>query len=146
MKPTGKWLITLAITTFLSLSGSGFAQTNTNSPSAGAPEGGTRGTVETRLARLSAQLKLTDEQKPKVKAILEEENRKRRELQNDSALSQEDRRSRRSALRDDLGRKMKEVLTTEQHQQYEKLQQEPRGRRNQSGAEPGNRNAGDVGQ
>jgi Spy/CpxP family protein refolding chaperone len=109
------------------------AQTNTNTPAVRGNRTGGRGpSVEDQLARFSEQLKLTEEQKPKVKAILEDESKKRQELQTDSALSPEERRAKRQAMREELGKKMNEVLNADQYKHFEAFQQQQRGRRNQS--------------
>ena len=55
-----------------------------------AKPGGKRGpgpSVEQRLDRLTEQLKLTDEQKPKVKTVLEEETKKMQDLRGDTSVS-----------------------------------------------------------
>ncbi len=106
-----------------------------NKPADGAPPpggpppgGGRRGgmpTVEQQMERLTTALTLTDEQKPKVKAVLEETNKKGQELRADTNLSQEDRRTKRQALMDEQNTKLKAILTTEQFDKYQKM---PRGR------------------
>src|SRR2546426_9983943 len=88
-------------------------------------KGGKRGfpTVEQRMERLTEELKLTEEQKPKVKAVLEEEGKKMREMRD---LTPEQRREKGPALREEMSKKMKGILTDEQFQKWEKM---PRGGR-----------------
>src|SRR5262245_2260035 len=89
-------------------------QAQTNTPPGGRQGGqggqggrqGMRGSPEDQMARLSEQLKLTDAQKPKVKAVLEEQQKKIQELRGDTGASQEDRRAKRQALQQDFHKKM----------------------------------------
>jgi len=86
----------------------------TNAP---AKKGGKRGySVEQRLDRMSTTLSLTDEQKPKVKAVLEETNKK---MQN---LAPEERREKGRAIREEETKKMKTILTPEQFTKYQEMQ------------------------
>jgi Spy/CpxP family protein refolding chaperone len=100
----------------------------TNTPAAPTPPGerGPGGrqqmSADEQVARLSEQLSLTEEQKPKVKAVLEDVNKKRAELR---GLPQEERGPKVQALREETTKKMKEILTEEQFKKYEAL---PRGR------------------
>src|SRR5262245_14481471 len=52
------------------------------------------GSVEQRMERMNEQLKLTDEQKPKVKAVLEESQKARQELRSESSGAPQDRREK----------------------------------------------------
>jgi Spy/CpxP family protein refolding chaperone len=80
---------------------------------------------EQRLEQLTKDLSLTDAQKPKVKAVLEDTSKKRAELQN---VDQSERREKGRALMEDENKKMKEILTPEQNEKYLKIQAENRGR------------------
>jgi Spy/CpxP family protein refolding chaperone len=91
-------------------------------PGPGGPGGGRGLSVDDRLARLSEQLSLTDEQKPKVKALLEEQGKVFAEARD---LSPEERRTKMQASRDEMTKKMKAILTEEQFKKFEAL---PRGR------------------
>ena len=128
----------IAVAGLLALSPSGRAQTNTP-PGAGpgGRQGAGRGqSVEAQLTRYTEQLKLTDAQKPKVKELLEDQNKKRQELRN---AAPEERRTKMQALQEDFTKKMKEILTADQLKKFEELQQQQRGRgnRRQGGATPG---------
>ena len=127
----------LAVAGMLMLNSTLHAQTNT---APGARRAGRGMTIEQRVDRLSEQLKLTEAQKPKVKALLEDENKKVQELRKDTALSREDRRAKTRSLREESNKKMKEILSAEQFKKYEETQRtQQRGRRNQNG------NAGGAG-
>jgi periplasmic protein CpxP/Spy len=135
MKFTKTSLVIMAVTGLLAFSSSSRAQTNTPPGGPGARQGnGARGrNAEQQLAQYSEQLKLTDAQKPKVKAALEEQTKKLQELRGDTTMSQQDRRAKMQTIREDLDKKMKEILTADQYKKYEELQQQNRGRR-QGGA------------
>jgi periplasmic protein CpxP/Spy len=92
--------------------------------------------VERRLERLDQELTLTADQKPKVKAVLEQMQKKRQELMSDTSLTQEDRREKVRAIMKDENAKMKEILTPEQYTKFEKMRQE-------RGSRSGRRNAGE---
>jgi periplasmic protein CpxP/Spy len=73
---------------------------------------------EQRLARMSEQLTLTEEQKPKVKALLEEQDKQRAAVRE---LAPEERRGKMQAAREEMNKKMKEILTEEQFKNWEAL-------------------------
>jgi Spy/CpxP family protein refolding chaperone len=79
--------------------------------------------VEQRMEKMTEDLKLTDEQKPKVKAILEETQKKREEL---SGVPREERREKVRGIVEKENKKLKEVLTADQYTKREKMQEELR--------------------
>jgi periplasmic protein CpxP/Spy len=84
------------------------------------------GSVEQLMERMNEQLKLTDEQKPKVKAVLEESQKARQELRSESGAPQE-RREKVRGIREKENKKLKEILTADQYSKYEKRLEELRG-------------------
>jgi len=89
-------------------------------------KGGRKGgfpTVEQRMERMSKELKLTDEQKPKVKVVLEDEGKKMRDV------APEDRRTKGREIRDETNKKLKEILTADQYKQYEETMANRRGKK-----------------
>ncbi len=79
---------------------------------------GKRGfSAEQRLERMTTQLNLTDEQKPKVKAGLEETSKKYQDL------APEDRRTKGREIRQEETKKLKEILTADQFKKYEEMGQ-----------------------
>jgi len=86
------------------------------------PKQGKRGgsAVEQQLNMMKDSLKLTDEQVPKVKTVIEDSLKKRADLRADTSLSQEDRRTKMQAIVEDQHKKMKEILTAEQFEKYQK--------------------------
>lgn len=92
------------------------------------------------LEQLTQQLSLTDEQKPKVKNILESRDKKIAELRGDSSLSQEGRRAKMQSLREEITAQMKGVLTPEQFDKWQKMSQRSR----RPGPPPGGGSPGDA--
>jgi Spy/CpxP family protein refolding chaperone len=109
------------------------AQTNTAPPGSNNSASSTRHnglmSVDNQLKQLTDQLHLTDAQKPKVKAALEERNKQAEGLRD---LAPEDRRAKMRSIRTEMDSKMKEILTADQYQQFEKM----RGRNRPPGAKP----------
>jgi Spy/CpxP family protein refolding chaperone len=85
--------------------------------------------VEQQMERMNEQLKLTDAQKPKVKAALEESQKKMQEMRGDSSVPQDQRREKMRALMDEQDKKLKAILTTEQYDKWQKAREEMRGKR-----------------
>jgi len=73
------------------------------------------------LDGMAKALDLTEDQKTKVKPIMEEQQKKMTDLRNDKTVSQEDRRTKAKEIRDATGAKLKEVLTAEQYAKWEKM-------------------------
>ena len=96
------------------------ANTNTNAP-ANRPRRGPP-TVEQRVERMTTQLKLTDEQKTKVTAVLEDSAKQMRELRNDKNLTRDEQREKFRAMRTETDSKLKQILTPEQWEKYEQRQ------------------------
>lgn len=85
--------------------------------------GGGRGmqmSPQSQLDAMSSQLSLTDEQKPKVLAILEDSNKKMTDLRNSGGDPQE-MRPKMMAIRTDQQDKIKALLTDEQKTKYDAM-------------------------
>jgi protein CpxP len=107
--------------------------TNTppSTPTAGAPPAGAPPAAQRRPGPNLDQLNLTDDQKPKVQAILDAQRQKMRDLRQDTSLTPEDRRAKMKTIQDDTTTQMKAVLTPEQFEKWQKMPQAGmRGRRN----------------
>jgi Spy/CpxP family protein refolding chaperone len=74
------------------------------------------------IDQLATELNLTAEQKPQVQQILDDENAQREQLQS----SGEDRREVMQQVRSDLITKMSAVLTPDQLQKFEQMEQQHR--------------------
>ncbi len=96
-----------------------------------------------RLKTMTEQLALSKEQQAKLKVILDEETKKVRELREDTALSQQDRREKMAKIRQDTTKKIQDekVLTEEQAKKWKEIQ----GQRRQRGAGPGGPGGGNGG-
>ena len=106
------------------------AADNDAKPADGQPAARARGAGRDRLAQVSEQLKLTDDQKEKLKPIFKEEATKLRELRDNKDLSREDRMAKAKEIREGLAAKIKPILTPEQLEKWNKLRSEgPRRRR-----------------
>src|SRR4051794_12938903 len=99
-----------------------FAQADTNAPAAGARRGGGRGGAIT-IEAIDKAVTLTDAEKPKVKLALEDYTKATTAARD---ADQSERRTKMTAARDALDKKMKEILTPEQYAKYEAM---PRGGR-----------------
>lgn len=70
---------------------------------------------------IAKALDLTDDQKPKVKAILKDSMDKRKALREDDTLTPEDKKDKAKIIQDDTNAKMKAVLTPEQFTKYQAM-------------------------
>ena len=75
-------------------------------------------------AKMAEELKLTDDQKAKIKAANDEQREKRQAIREDANLTQEQKREKTTALREETNKKMKEILTPEQFEKWEKMRQQ----------------------
>jgi Spy/CpxP family protein refolding chaperone len=86
------------------------------------PSAPRRQNIQQRVDRMSEELNLTDEQKPKFKALLESEAKAMQELRRDTNnVTREQRQAKVREIRDENQKKMKALLTPEQ---FEKLQKQ----------------------
>jgi Spy/CpxP family protein refolding chaperone len=93
-----------------------------DAPKADAKKGGKKGfTIEQQMERMTTTLTLTDEQKPKVKAVLEGQQKKMQEIRDES--DQDTRRTKMQDLRKETETKMKGILTDEQLKKYQEMSQ-----------------------
>ena len=83
---------------------------------------------------IAKQLNLTDDQKPKVKPIIDDMMSKLRELRADQSLSQDDKRAKQKEIREAAGEKLKEILTPEQFTKWQTMG--PRGPRTPGSTPP----------
>ncbi len=105
--------------------------TNSGTP----PAGGARRGPPTP-DKIMEQLKLTDDQKAKVKPILVDQGEKMKSLRDDTSLTPQEKRPKMKEIRDATGAKLKPILTDDQYAQWEKMGQ----RRGRAGGNnpPGN--------
>lgn len=111
----------------------------TNTPPAGGGRGARGGfTADAQLTRLETALgttnKLSEAQLPKVKAVFEKQVKDMTDLRADTALSQEERTTKRTAITKEVSDSLKVILTPEQSKIYEALPQGGRGGGRRGGA------------
>jgi len=71
-------------------------------------------------------LNLTDEQKAKLRPILQEQNQQMEALRNDTSMTQEQKIAKANEVRQNASPKIKAILTQEQLQKLADLQQKAR--------------------
>jgi periplasmic protein CpxP/Spy len=104
------------------------AQNSTNPP-ANAPSARARNARSGQnIDQLAVTLKLDDATKIKVKAILDAQQKKIADLRANTTASTADRRTKTQAIRAEMTKQMRAVLTGEQFDQWQKTNQ-PRQRR-----------------
>jgi periplasmic protein CpxP/Spy len=77
-----------------------------------------------RLEWLSKQLNLTDDQKTKLKPILDDESSQMKSIHEDSSLSQDQKRDKMKELRESTDTKIEDVLTPDQQTKFKELNAE----------------------
>jgi periplasmic protein CpxP/Spy len=85
-------------------------------------------TVDEMVQTMSEKLDLTDEQKPKVKAIAEETHKKMDALHPES-MSREDRMAKMRSLHNDAMAKVRAILTDDQKKKLDEWQKDMRDHR-----------------
>ncbi len=90
---------------------------------------------EERLQRLSKQLNLSDEQKDKIKPILESEAKKMQELRQDNSAASQDRRAKFQQLRQDTLAQIRPILNPDQQKKLDDLIKQQEQRRQHGGGQ-----------
>jgi Spy/CpxP family protein refolding chaperone len=80
--------------------------------------------AERRLAWLSEKLKLTDEQKSKIKPMLEDEHKQLMALREDSALSRQEKRAKFEEIHASTFDRMRPILTDQQQATLKQIQEQ----------------------
>ena len=90
-----------------------------------------RPSPQDRLQQISEALKLTDEQKEKLKPIFKEEGEKLKALREDTSIPQEEKRGKARAIMEAGAAKIKPILTAEQLTKWEEMRAEAQKKRKQ---------------
>jgi periplasmic protein CpxP/Spy len=93
------------------------------------PEGARADRARERIQEVAKELNLTDEQKEKIRPVLQAEAEKLRALRQDTNLSREERQAKVKEIRDDIAAKIKPILTAEQYDKWQKMRQQRREQR-----------------
>jgi periplasmic protein CpxP/Spy len=120
----------------LSLSVAAFAQSPDTQASQGEHQGRGRGqgmNADEQLQRMSRMLNLTDDQKAKIKPILEEQSNKMHELMQDTSISQQDKRSKFQEIHQNTMSQIKPILTPDQQQKLANMRERGGAGRGQHG-------------
>jgi len=96
--------------------------------------------IKERFNRMAEELKLTDAQKPKVEAALKEQVEKMRGLRD---TAPEERREKVQTLRADMDKKLKEILTAEQYEKWQKTREQRGPREDRPGSPRGEKKRGE---
>ena len=89
--------------------------------------------VKQRLERLAEQLKLTDEQKTKVREILREQVKQLRGLRQDQSMARADKVAKLKEIRESLQSQIEPVLTEEQLEKWKAILERQQQRRKAGG-------------
>ena len=104
-----------------------------------APEGGQAARHQPdpnrQVKMMTKRLNLTQDQQNQILPILSDRQQQFESIRNDSSLSPKDRHSKMQSLREDSESKIKAVLTDDQKQKYDKMQQQMRARAQQRHAQ-----------
>ena len=80
--------------------------------------------ADQHLQMLSEKLNLTDDQKAKVKPILQDHLQQMKAVRQDSSLSQEQKRDKIKSIHESLHEQISAVLTPEQQTKFQQMRQE----------------------
>ena len=82
--------------------------------------------IEEEVKHLTKKLQLTDEQQPKIKAILQGQRDQMKALMEDSSATREEKMPKMKEIHESSSAKIKAILTDEQKIKYDKMEQERR--------------------
>jgi Spy/CpxP family protein refolding chaperone len=89
-----------------------------------------------QLERLSNELNLTDEQKAKVKPILDEQSKQMHATQEDTSLTQDQKRDKMKQIHQTTHSQINEILTPEQQKKFAALKEQQKEHREGSKESP----------
>jgi Spy/CpxP family protein refolding chaperone len=93
-----------------------------------APAATGKASPQDRLKQIAEDLKLTDEQKEKVRPIFQEQFEKMRVIFTDANVPAEEKRTKIQELRTTYNGKIKALLTPEQAEKWDKMQEQQAGK------------------
>jgi Spy/CpxP family protein refolding chaperone len=95
-----------------------------------------RAAIRGRMQAVAKELGLTDEQKQKLKPIIQGQWEKMRALRDDQSLARPAKFEKFKALREEMAAQMKGVLTPDQLAKWQNIRQERRGQATASASQP----------
>ncbi len=105
------------------------AQTSQQPPEGRRGRGRAPMSVDERLQRMSERLNLTDEQKEKIRPILQDQANQLKALREDTSLSPAQRREKRRKIGQATRKQIAQILTPEQKEKWREMGPGGRGRR-----------------
>lgn len=81
----------------------------------------TQDDAESTLQRLSQELNLTDDQKTKLKPILQDESQQLQAVKSDTSMTQDQKLAKANEIRTAHKSKIDEILTPEQQQKWQQM-------------------------
>ncbi|MBI3875986.1 MAG: hypothetical protein HY300_08515 [Verrucomicrobia bacterium] len=117
---TKRLMFISALSGLVAFAPAAFSQEKKDEPKA--PERG-KAAPGDRLKELAEQLNLTDEQKEKLKPIVQEEVEKLKALREDATLSRQDKVAKFREIQEGAQAKIKAILTPEQQEKMDKLRE-----------------------
>ncbi len=106
-------------------------------PQKGPHSGPMRHGPEQELARLSEELQLNDDQKAKIKPLLEDEHKQLVALRQDSSLSSDEKRAKFRSIREETFNQIRPILTADQQKKLQEMQQKAKHGRGERSPEGG---------
>lgn len=91
---------------------------------------------EARLQMLSEKLNLTDDQKTKLKPILQDQAQQFKAVHDDTSLTDEQRAAKKKSIRQSTQEQINAVLTPEQQAKLKEMKQEKMEKHQQQGQQP----------
>lgn len=91
---------------------------------------------QSRLEYMSKELNLTDDQKAKIKPVLEDEMSKMKSVRDDTSLSQDQKRDKMKDIRENTDSQITGVLTPDQQKKYEDMKAREKAQHQQKTQQP----------
>lgn len=88
------------------------------------PMGSTAASPDAHFQMLSEKLNLTDEQKTKLKPMFEQQGQQLKAVKDDTALSQEQKKTKMKSIHESFSDQINAVLTPEQQTKFKEMKQE----------------------
>lgn len=137
MERRTKIMVWSLVTSLLLASGVAFSQRTTDLAGL-APQaaGGTqsdeaRAKLQDALTQISTELNLTDEQKEKIKPILQSEFSQLKTVRDDTSMSPDQKKAKAKEIHDSASTQISSILTPEQQQKWQSMKERAREEREQ---------------
>jgi periplasmic protein CpxP/Spy len=132
-------LMTIALSGLLAFGATAalHAQENSGQPQQQGQWGGGHGrggmNPDEQLKHMTKELDLSSDQQSQIRPVLQDRQQKMEAIRQDQSLSREDRRSKMMAIRQDSEGKITALLTDQQKQKYQAMQEQMQERRGGQG-------------